>query len=291
MKTSISISKISPPQLPTILYRSRLLTLLKNNQDKKLILILGQAAQGKTTLFASYVQTSEIHYAWINLGQSDSDPINLFHLIVQSLQHVLKEIDLSPLLYETIGMARWTSVLSLYRKCADFISKNVLRPVQLVFNGLDCLFHDDLPFQCLQVLMENLPPNVHLIMLSRGTPPLSFEFQHLKIGQEAFILSNEDLAFKQQEVKEFFQRVKKISLDDDQIRKIHAATEGWAGGLILISEYLLRLSSGLRKKFIVQELPPTLKSYPDGSTIRRVVSEIDGSLFWQRDVQRSPHGL
>src|SRR4030042_4313641 len=255
MKTSINLSKISPPYLPPILYRSRLLDLLKKNEDKKLILILGQAAQGKTTLVASYVKTSKIPSAWLNLDQSDSDPINLHHLIIQSLQHVLKDIDLSIPLYESTGTMSSTSAISLFREAADFIFKNVPNPIQLVFDGLDRLFQDALPFQCLQALMENLPPNVHFIMLSRGMPSLSLEFQHLKIRQEALVLSNEDLAFTQHEVKEFFKKVKTISLDEDQIRKIYTATEGWIGGLILLSESLLRRSGFSREKFIAQELP------------------------------------
>ncbi len=100
-------------------------------------------------------------------------------------------------------------MIPLFREGADFISKNVPHSIQLVFDGLDRLFQDALPFQCLQALMEDLPPNVHFIMLSRGMPPLSLEFQHLKIRQEALVLSNEDLAFTQHEVKEFFQKDKK----------------------------------------------------------------------------------
>lgn len=241
--------------MPPILHRSRLFDLLEKNQDKKLILILGQAAQGKTTLVASYVKTSKIPSAWLNLDQSDSDPINLYHSIIQSLQYVLKGFDPSPLLYGSNGMMSSTSAISLFRDGADFISKNVLNPIHLVFDGVDRLFQDPLPFQCLQVLTENLSPNVHFIMLSRGTPPLSFEFQHLKIRQEAFVLSNEDLSFTQHEVKEFFQKVKNISLDEDQVRKIYNATEGWIGGLILLSESLLRRSGFSREKFIAQELP------------------------------------
>ena len=98
MKLSVSISKIAPPYLPNILHRPRLLDLLEKNRDKKLILILGQAAQGKTTLVASYVKTLKIPSAWITLDKEDSNPFNLFHLIVQSLQHSLKDIDFSPLL-------------------------------------------------------------------------------------------------------------------------------------------------------------------------------------------------
>lgn len=77
MKLPVNISKITPPYLPQILPRPRLLDLLEKNKDKKLILILGQAAQGKTTLAASYVKTSKIPTAWLNLDQPDSDPINL----------------------------------------------------------------------------------------------------------------------------------------------------------------------------------------------------------------------
>jgi ATP/maltotriose-dependent transcriptional regulator MalT len=98
MKPSISISKITPPCLSKILHRPRLLDLLEKNRDKKLILILGQAAQGKSTLAASYVKVSKTPFAWINLDKEDSDPVNLFRSIVHAFQYALEDIDLSPLL-------------------------------------------------------------------------------------------------------------------------------------------------------------------------------------------------
>jgi LuxR family maltose regulon positive regulatory protein len=252
---SVRIPQMTPPHLPKVLYRPRLLEFLKKNREKKIIFIFGQAAQGKTTLVASYVKTSKVPTAWLNLDQSHSDPINLYYLIVQSLQYALKKMDLSPLLSGSSGIMNAPSATPLFRDAADFISKNVTHSVQLVFDGLDRLFQDPLPFQCLQAFIEDLPPHIHLIMLSRGTPPLSLEFQHLKIRQEALILTNEDLAFTANEIKEFFQKVKKITLDEDQLRKICTATEGWIGGLVLLSESLLRRSDFSGKKDIVQELP------------------------------------
>jgi LuxR family maltose regulon positive regulatory protein len=241
--------------LPQVLNRPRLLEFLKKNKGKKIIFILGQAAQGKTTLVASYVKTSKIPTAWLNLDQSHSDPINLFYLIVQSLQYALKKIDLSPLLSSSSGIMNASSAIPLFRDAADFISRNVTLSVQVVFDGLDRLFQDPLPFLCLQAFIENLSPNVHFMMLSRGTPPLSLEFQHLKIRQEALILTNEDLAFTPDEARDFFQKVKKITLEEDQLRKIYAATEGWIGGLVLLSESLLRRSNVSGEKEIAQELP------------------------------------
>jgi LuxR family maltose regulon positive regulatory protein len=56
MPTITNHTKITPPRVPGVLHRPRLLDLLKKNQDKRLLFILGQAAQGKTTLAASYAK-------------------------------------------------------------------------------------------------------------------------------------------------------------------------------------------------------------------------------------------
>jgi ATP/maltotriose-dependent transcriptional regulator MalT len=69
-KTSLSVSKYTPPRLPRILYRSRLLKLIEQNKDKKLLLILGQAAQGKSTLAASYVHNLAIRKHGAKAGDS-----------------------------------------------------------------------------------------------------------------------------------------------------------------------------------------------------------------------------
>ena len=255
MKLSVSISKIAPPYLPKNLHRPRLYDLLEKNKDKKLILILGQAAQGKTTLVASYVKTLKIPSAWMTLDKEDSNPFNLFHLILQSLQHSLKDIDFPPLLSFPLGTRGPGLEGPLFRQWAQSLFELISPPIQIVIDGLDRLSPDAPVFKFLQVLVEEAPAHIHLIMLSREMPPLSMEFQHLKIRREALILTNEELAFTPNEIKEFLQKIQRISLEGDQLRKIHAATEGWIGGLILLSESFLRFSDSSKKKDFVQALP------------------------------------
>src|SRR4030043_1639417 len=255
MKLSVSIPKITAPHLPNILYRSRLLDLLEKNRDKKLILILGQAAQGKTTLVASYVKTLKIPSAWMNLDKEDSDPFNLFPLIVQSLPPSLKDIDFSSLLSFPLGTLGPRLEIPLFREWVQSLFELISPPIQIVMDGLDRLSPDASLFNFLQVLVEEAPAHIHLIMLSREMPPLSMEFQHLKIRREALILTNEELAFTPNEIKEFLQKTQRLSLDGDQLRKIHAATEGWIGGLILLSESFIRFSDSSKKKDFVQDLP------------------------------------
>ena len=207
MKLSANISKISPPCLPQILYRTRLLSLLEKNEDKKLTLILGQAAQGKTTLVASYVKRSNMPSAWVNLDKEDSTPHNFFTLIGQSLCYALKGIDSVHLPSYPPGRREMRREVPFFREWTQSLFENISSPVQIVMDGLERLSFNAPVFKLLQILVEDVPRNIHLIMLSREIPSLSLEFQRLKMSQEALILTNEDLAFTPDEIKEFFEKI------------------------------------------------------------------------------------
>ncbi len=110
----------------------------------------------------------------------------------------------------------------------------------MVFDGLDRLPADTQAFLFLNALVEAAPPNIHLMILSRALPPDSFHLQQFKIRQQAFVLTNEDLAFTQGEIRDFLKNVRKISFTSEVLDKIYGATEGWIGGVILLSESLSR---------------------------------------------------
>ncbi len=111
----VNLAKITPPRLPAIVPRPRLLERLDREQEKELILILGQAAQGKTTLAASWLNTSTLPWAWLNLGPEDSDPVNLFYALVDALQGVFKDVDFTPVRnFPTISLGP-REELPLYR--------------------------------------------------------------------------------------------------------------------------------------------------------------------------------
>ncbi len=257
MKPPVNITKITPPRLPEIVYRSRLIKTLDNNKDKRLIFILGQAAQGKSTLAASYFNTSDIQSAWLNLGKEDSDPVNLFYSTVHALGHVLKEIDLSSLLsYPSISLGPRHKI-PLYREWANAIFEHISSPIQIAFDGLDRLLPDAPSFQLLQVMIENAPQHIHLVMLSREEPP--FEIEGLKLKQEAYVLTNNDLAFTPNEIKAFFLKLRGISFASAQLKRVHKFTEGWVGGLILLSETLDRLPEDLQGQYLLEGIPDRFK--------------------------------
>jgi ATP/maltotriose-dependent transcriptional regulator MalT len=236
----VGLSKVSPPQLTNTLPRPRLLNLLKKHMDRKLILILGQGAQGKSTLAAAFLKQVPVPSAWANLGPEDSDPVNLFHGVVHSLQRALQDCDLSPALDFPTRTMGFRDPVGFYREWIRGLSEFLSSPVFLVLDGLDRLSADSLSFPFLQILVEESPPELHLVMSSRQAPPDAFNYQSLKLKQQVLVLNNEDLAFNRTEIRDFFRRTRGIALAAEHVDKILQATEGWAGGLILMAEILGR---------------------------------------------------
>ncbi len=248
MHPPLSISKILPPRFPHILERPRLLERLKRQSDKKLILILGQAAQGKSTLAFSYVNDSQVLSAWLNLGPEDSEAVNLFYLLVQSLRQALPELDLSPLLsYPTLPSGPREEI-PLYRDWLLTLLNRIPTQLLIVLDGLDRLASQASAFRLLEVLLEVAPPHLHLLMLSREMPPL--RLQELKIRQDVHLIGNDELAFTPKETRCFLQTVRQLLLPHDLIKRINEFTEGWIGGLILLCETLERLPEGAKKRFL-----------------------------------------
>ena len=207
----------------------------------------------------SYLKTLPTSSAWITLDGDDSDPVNLLYSIIQSLQHVFKEIDFPQLLSYPLGRMEMKVGIPLFREWTRSLFDLIPSPLQIVLDGLDRLSSDAPAFKFLQILIEDAPPNIHLILLSREMPPLSLEFQYLKIRQGAFVLTNEELAFTLDEIREFFNKIKRISFNADQLKKIHLATEGWIGGLILLAESLSRFPELSREEYVFENLPNHFK--------------------------------
>jgi LuxR family maltose regulon positive regulatory protein len=235
MESFPSTSKIIAPRLPLVLQRSRLVERLQENRDKKLILVLGQAAQGKSTLAVSCLQALRTPSAWVNLDEEDSDAVNLYHVLGQSLHRALAD-DHFPVLDCPPYAATPREETARHRDWVQLMFASVRVPIHIIIDGLDRLQPDASAFRFLRVLLEEMPPTVHLVMLSRKMPPL--EVQALKVKQEAFVLTNDELAFTSAETRDYFRKVRRLPLTRQQLSKIHRVTEGWAGALVLLAECL-----------------------------------------------------
>jgi LuxR family transcriptional regulator, maltose regulon positive regulatory protein len=246
-------SKIAPPALQRIVHRPRLLDIFKQNEDKKLILLIGQAAQGKSTAAAAYFEASSLPTSWINLGPEDSDPVSLYSLLVQVFLGESGHSRAAPLLALASRKIGPREALSSFREWTAHLFDSVDQPRQIFLDGLDHLQPQAESFRLLQALIEGLPPTTRLILLSRAYPPLQLDFQQMIMNRTALVLNNADLAFSPREIKSFFRETCGLSLTPGQVERVHRATEGWVGGMVLLSEALNKLSPGSPEKLLEGE--------------------------------------
>lgn len=231
--------KTDPPDLSKTIPRPRLEKIFEKNDDKKLILIIGQAAQGKTTLAATwYRQRNNRSSIWINLYKEDSDPVNLFQLLVQALHQEWEDRSIKGL--SALPSHNFGPRESLYRyqEWASAIYETFNEPVHIFLDGLDRLTPEAESFLFIQVLIEKMPPVFQYILTSRAYPPPGLEFQNLKIGRQALLLKNEDLAFTPEEILRYAQKFQELIVDRDQVNHIYKATEGWIGGILMLMDSL-----------------------------------------------------
>lgn len=268
MKDSHRYGQYSPPKLPSIVERRRLTQRLESELEKPVVLVVGQAAQGKSTLTASYLQRSDHPVAWIHLDPEHSSCTAFFHLVLQALDHAVSGLDISvyrdnrPL---PMGPG------DLEDRCRErlvSLMRRIGKPFDLVFDGLEALRPDGTSLGLISSLLEESAAGQRIHVLTRVSPP--FSVQRLKIRRKLVLIDNEELAFDAEETHRFFHLTLGLDVGTKELQRIHRITGGWAGGLVLIAEALHRLPAPVRLEYIRRGVPGTLR----GEALRYLSEEV-----------------
>lgn len=227
----------TPPYIYKAIPRLRLFDLLDENTHKQNIMITGQAAQGKSTLVASYLKNKNHNVLWFNLSKDDSHHTQLFDKLFSGIQTISKKIGRSKdIVLPGITLGTEKDLLRRIEVLSGILSELPF-PLTIVLDDLQTLDETLSAFQLVKGLVENRFERIKLFLLSRTLP--SFDIPRLKLAHHLFILENADLAFNLAETNTFF--AEKKALSEIDIKKIQQTTDGWAGGLTLIFESMRRL--------------------------------------------------
>jgi len=258
------------PYIPDAVKRQRLFTHLNAHSHKQNFLISGQAAQGKTTLVASYLQQKSSPVLWVDLSNDDKDHAKLFNRIVTGINKLFARNE------ENKNVAIFNTVLGTNKglqrhiESLNMILGDLPFPLFIVLDDLERIEDRSSGFELINGILNNHFKHLRLFLLSRSIPPINIV--QLKMAKNIFILDNKDLSFTLEETMFFFKD--KTSVNKNDIEKIHKITDGWAGGLTLVSESLRqfkgvgrlpdRLSADVFNYFsqeIYQRLPDHIRDF------------------------------
>ncbi len=236
MLSPIVITKLFIPQpRPELIHRPRLLTQLNQGLTRKLTLISAPAGFGKTTLVADWAHRSllsDTRMAWISLDKDDNDP----SLFLRYLLIAIKQVggihqNLAESLEDMLQSPQSPPVKDVVTTIINAVAESSNRLI-IVFDDYH-LIEETSVNEALAFLIEHLPPQLHLVIVTRDDPYLPLA--RLRAKGEMNELRAADLRFITVEIQEFLQQKFGVDLSSDDIAALEMHTEGWITSLQLVA--------------------------------------------------------
>lgn len=274
-------TKLYIPTVPTTLVaRARLVQRLQAIWRARLTLVAAPAGFGKTTLVATCIADhaanppSAIHnaqVAWLSLDASDNDLGRFFLYWIAALQTVAPSCgrQTQTLLSSPQPTPPETILTLLLNEMAA-----LTEPLVLVLDDYHLITTPAI-HEALTLIIDRLPPVVHLLLLSRTDPPLPLARWRVR-GQLVEVRAA-DLRFTTEEAATFFNNTMGLHLTPSDITTLAARTEGWIAALQLaalsmqgqgdVQGFLRSFSGGQRHvvDYLVDEVlsrqPPAIQRF------------------------------
>jgi LuxR family maltose regulon positive regulatory protein len=228
MATSILATKLYiPPPRPKVVLRSRLIERLNEGLRGKLTLISAPAGFGKTTLVSEWVAGCGRPVAWLSLDEGDNDPTRFLAYLVAALQTIVTDIGDG-----VLGMLQSSQPPPTESILTTLLNEIAAVPDNFILVLDDYHVIDAQPIDLsLTFLLEHLPPQMHLVIVSREDPsPL---LSRLRARGQLTELRAADLRFTPTEAAEFLNQVMGLNLSAEDSSALETRTEGWIAGLQL----------------------------------------------------------
>src|SRR5579859_7467608 len=224
----ILATKLYMPRLrPNVVSRPRLLERLNEGLHRKLTLISAPAGFGKTTLLSEWTLGLGRPVAWLSLDEGDNDPTRFLAYLIAALQTIAPRL----------GQGVLGALQSPQPPPPDSILTTLLNelttlPDQIVLVLDDYhLIEAQAVDQALTFLVEHLPPQMHLVIVTREDPHLPLA--RLRARDHVTELRAADLRFTASESVAFLNQVMGLTLSAADVAALERRTEGWIVGLQL----------------------------------------------------------
>jgi LuxR family transcriptional regulator, maltose regulon positive regulatory protein len=227
----ILISKLMAPRTSEAIIRDRLGPLMDEIAGKKITVVTAGAGYGKTTLVAQAVRGRDT--VWYRLDGLDRDFPTFLHHLIAGVRRIYPDFG-----RETSRRLEEGETLSLEYKgvAALFVhelSRALKRDIMIVLDDYHAVQDSPLVRDTVQLLAENLCPPSHLILISRSE--ISLQLSRLRIMREVLDISQDELIFTSDEIRQLFRQHLRIELGDDTLEILREKTSGWISALILFT--------------------------------------------------------
>lgn len=251
--TNNPIFCISPNNTST-LKRHRLLERCTGSiaAGQSLVVIEGQAGQGKTVFAAQIVQHLNAACFWYQLTEQDADPVFLFRAIHAGLCHNLDNYR-SPLMERMVisGEICKQNLDQLVPMLAADLLKSVSGQTCVVLDDLHLLKDHPAALKVLTELISLSQSHVRFVCCTRHDGSLLLTDERLAC--RTLHIDNDSLRLDRTEISCLFNECLELSIDRELVNRLETVTQGWPAALMVLGE---RLRSGRESE--LRDIVPNL---------------------------------
>src|SRR6266496_1210777 len=254
-----------PRKLSDLISRARLLERLHAGLSGNITLISAPAGFGKTTLIAQWIQSIDRPTAWLSLDEHDNEP----RAFVQSLTAALQSAfpDAFHGIAGLLEAPRFPSVEYIVPLLINDLA-DLPDDLTLVLDDYHLIRTREI-HSLLDQLIEHLPPQLHLVLISRSDPPLPLA----RWRAQGYLndLRSTDLCFTREETEAFLTQELGSVVAHETAASLEEQTGGWIA--------VLRLAAlSLRNTADPAAFMEQLHRYTDHSIQSYLVEEVLAQL-------------
>lgn len=227
----ISKTKITlPRRRGELLSRARLLDILYDRLQRKLVIISAAAGYGKTSLLIDLASRSELPFCWLALDPLDGEPQRFIAYFIAALSERFPQFGgrsrsvLDSLTSLEAGLERL--LVTLINEIYDCIPEHFV----LVLDDYHLLDQVKLSQNFVNRFIQLAGENCHLVLSSRTLPQLP-DMPLLVAREEVGGLDFSDMAFRPDEIQALLARNRQTHISDEDAIRLADATEGWITAL------------------------------------------------------------
>ncbi|WP_318505280.1 hypothetical protein [Bacillus sp. T3] len=243
------------------------------------------AGYGKSTAISLYFSDQKERCCWYSISSMDDDMLPFLSYLIASIRINIPEfgVELEKYINE---MDRYVREQELNLLCSLFINEvlAIKQELVLILDDFHQVAHSNPVNRWMEILLDHLPNNLHLIVLSRNRPDWK-SFTRMKAMGAVLEITKEDLVLTKEEVELLLNEIYGMTLSQIELDHLYELTEGWVIALGLIAgqtkEYQ-RLKSGLREhsqslkdlfRYLAMEVLAKQKSYIQGFLLQSSILE------------------
>ncbi len=239
----LSTKLLAPRTGTKLLKRPRLLERFEGYGSRKLTLVSAPAGYGKTVLLSQLAEQVDWPVTWYQLDQFDNDLTLFVHHLTAGISRRLPEfgaeilefIEQSPDL--TKEMRRVTAAV------VNSLSASLEQGLLLILDDYHTIEEPSV-HRFMELLLEYLPENVHLILSGRTVPPLPLV--KLKLAGLVLELELDELKFNRNEIAQMLVAESSEPVSGEFVTLLEEETDGWPAALRLAGASLEGLKARWR---------------------------------------------